>query len=193
LAYNYFNKTLFNGELADCLLVFGRDQKSCYGYFHAEQWASREDAKRTTHMISLTPRHLSRPLEAVFGTLVHEMCHLWQQDHGEPSKNGYHNAEWADTMEQVGLNPNTTPGQEGGKRTGPKVSHDIAIGGPFAVAFSNIPSEFCLPWIGRTTDAKKKSAKNKIKYACKVCEANAWGKPELNILCGDCDQVMEPV
>lgn len=31
--------------------------------------------------------------------------------------------------------------------------------------------------------------KTKIKYTCSACETNVWGKPELNILCGDCDVV----
>ena len=31
------------------------------------------------------------------------MCHQWQQHFGKPSRNGYHNKQWADKMESVGL------------------------------------------------------------------------------------------
>lgn len=27
---------------------------------------------------------------------------------------------------------------------------------------------------------------NRIKYCCPSCESNAWGKPSLNLICGDC-------
>ncbi len=186
LAYSYFNKTLFNNELKPCLPVFGRDQKSCYGYFHAEQWQT-PDGKDKCHMISLTPMHLKRPLEQTFGTLVHEMCHLWQQDFGEPSKGGYHNKEWADKMEEVGLMPSVT-GEEGGKRTGAKVTHYIQVGGVFSEAFKNLPEDVKLPWIGSPGVLKEKKKRDKIAYQCMGCEAKCWGKPGLNITCNDCEE-----
>jgi predicted SprT family Zn-dependent metalloprotease len=141
-------------------------------------------------MISLTPMHLNRDLKLVFGTLVHEMCHLWQQDFGKPSKNGYHNKEWAEKMKEVGLHPSNT-GDEGGKETGQKVTHYILDGGRFDEVFKNIPDHISLPWIGAGMSEKKKAVRNKVKYSCPVCEANVWGKPDMNITCGDCDQVFE--
>ena len=39
---------------------------------------------------------------------------------------------------------------------------------------------------------KKHQEKNKIKYTCPSCNMNAWGKPNLNILCGDCSQALLP-
>lgn len=188
-AYDYFNRKLFDGALSQCLLVFGRDQKSCYGYFHAEQWANKS-TKEKCHMISLTPMHLNRDLKLVFGTLVHEMCHLWQQDFGKPSKNGYHNKEWAEKMKEVGLHPSST-GEEGGRETGQKVSHYIVAGGPFEEVFKNMPEHISLPWIGAGLTEKKKAVRNKVKYSCPVCEANVWGKPDMSIICGDCDQNFE--
>ena len=192
LAFDYFNKTLFDNELPACLLVFGRDQKSCYGYFHAEQWENSEEKGQKCHMISLTPMHLSRPLRDVFATLVHEMAHLWQQDFGKPSKNGYHNREWADRMIELGLYPSDTA-KEGGKETGPKVSHYIVNGGPYAKAFEAIPDEISLPWIGAAATRKKKVDRNKVKYICLGCDGKVWGKPGMNIQCGDCDETYEEV
>ena len=49
------------------------------------------------------PDILSRPIEESMGTLVHEMVHFWQQEFGTPSRRGYHNREWADKMEALGL------------------------------------------------------------------------------------------
>ena len=36
------------------------------------------------------------------------MTHLEQAHFGKPSRNGYHNKEWADLMERVGLMPSDT-------------------------------------------------------------------------------------
>ena len=59
-------------------------------------------------------------------TLVHEMCHLWQEDFGKPSRGGYHNRQWADKMIQVGLMPTDT-GEPGGQLTGQRVTHYIIL------------------------------------------------------------------
>ena len=32
---------------------------------------------------------------------------------------------------------------------------------------------------------------NREKYTCPLCQANIWGKPGLNVLCGDCDTAFE--
>lgn len=189
-AYDYFNEKLFDGTLANCLLTFGRDVKKCRGYFHSEQW---ENGDKKCHTISLTPSHLNRPLDAVLSTLVHEMVHLWQQDFGKASRNGYHNKEWGTKMKEIGLYPSST-GEDGGAETGQAVSHYVIPGGAYIEAFKNIPDHVSLPWIGVNGSTKgKKAAASKIKYTCLGCEANAWGKPDLNIQCGDCFQTMEEV
>jgi predicted SprT family Zn-dependent metalloprotease len=36
-----------------------------------------------------------------------------------------------------------------------------------------------------------RKAQTRAKYTCPSCETNVWGKPGLNILCGDCDTALE--
>ena len=36
------------------------------------------------------------------------------------------------------------------------------------------------------TGYQYRNTSNRIKYCCPSCQAAVWGKPELNILCGDC-------
>ena len=45
------------------------------------------------------------------------MTHLEQHHFGQPSRNGYHNKQWAELMKSVGLFPSDTA-QPGGKETG---------------------------------------------------------------------------
>ena len=79
--FAYFNAKLFAGWLPPVLLNFSRRAKSL-GFFAPERW---EKGKSVRHEISLNPTHLKsqKPVD-VASTLVHEMVHLWQQEHGKP-------------------------------------------------------------------------------------------------------------
>jgi predicted SprT family Zn-dependent metalloprotease len=187
--FAYFNGRLFGGELPACLLNFSRRSKT-YGFFAPSRWERGRDVR---HEISLNPSTLKsrKPIE-VASTLVHEMVHLWQQEHGTPSRTGYHNHEWAAKMDAVGLVPSSTA-LPGGARVGQKVSHYVAKGGPFEQAFRAMPKELTLPWAcDEPEDVRlKKAAKNKVKYTCPGCGANVWGKPELAISCDECEERFE--
>jgi predicted SprT family Zn-dependent metalloprotease len=191
--FKHFNKCLFAGHLRPVVLNFSRHAKS-FGFFAPERWEHTDAGagadQATRHEISLNPATLlGRSPREVASTLVHEMVHLWQEDFGTPSRSGYHNAEWAAQMEGVGLLP-TSDGTPQGKRVGQRVTHLIIEGGPFAKAFAELPPELLLPLTCRPEpEARKKKAKNKTKYSCAGgCGANVWGKPDMHIICGDCDE-----
>ncbi len=185
--FAYFNTKLFAGELPACLLNFSRKSKT-RGFFAPKRW---EKGQEVRHEISLNPSTLKarEPIE-VASTLVHEMCHLWQQEHGKPSRTGYHNREWSEKMESVGLTPSDT-GAEGGSKTGQKMTHYITPGGVFEKAFKDMPANYLLPWVCEERDEKKARAKNKIKYTCPGCSANVWGKRGIGIVCEDCEETFE--
>lgn len=188
-AWEYFNKSLFDGTLRPCLLNFSRKSDKCLGFFAAERWSrdGNGDGKaNVTHEISLNPDVIKRDIKDTMSTLVHEMVHQWQYDFAKAPRKGYHNKEWADRMESIGLMPSSTAA-DGGKRTGAKVSHWIIPGGQFENAYEKMPKEFLIPWSSSATLQKVNKSKNKIKYECS-CGVNVWGKPELNILCGECDE-----
>src|SRR4051794_22674342 len=90
-AYDYFNHELFGGELKPCILNFRGFNLRNMGIFCPHKW---ERDGESCHEISLNPDVLRRPLIDTFSTLVHEMCHQWQQDFGEPPRSGYHDKEW---------------------------------------------------------------------------------------------------
>ena len=189
--FAYFNRTLFGGELPPVILNFSRKTRT-YGFFAPERWQKDGEVKDE---ISLNPAWLTRPALEVSSTLVHEMAHLWQWHFGTPSRRGYHNAEWASKMDSVGLVPSTT-GAPGGKRVGQAVSHYVDGEGRFMRAFAKMPPAYKLPWAAEELDGPAKGkakAKNKTKFTCPSCGANAWGKPELAIRCVDCGVDFEPV
>lgn len=183
--FDYFNRELFGGQLAPVVLNFSRKARSL-GFFAPERWDDGQGT--TTHEISLNPEHLKRrtPIDTA-STLVHEMVHLWQEEHGKPGRRGYHNREWGDKMESIGLMPSNT-GAPGGSRTGTQMTHYIVEGGRFAQAFATMSPSYLLPWACVSEGSKGSVAKNKVKYTCAGCSTKVWGKPELAIVCRECDQ-----
>lgn len=188
---DYFNAQLFGGALPPTLLNFSRKGRHTRGFFAPCRW---EKGATTTHEISLNPQLLKErtPIETA-ATLVHELCHLWQFVFGTPSRAGYHNHQWAEKMESVGLMPSDT-GEPGGRRTGQRMSHYIIPDGPFERALQTMPAEYQLPWLCREAPGPAQPRRpSKVKYRCPSCRQNVWGKPDLALFCAACNQPYLPV
>jgi predicted SprT family Zn-dependent metalloprotease len=186
-AFDRFNAELFSGELPPTLITMQR-RRGSYGYFASKRFGTR-DRSVIVGEIALNPIHFEeRSDDKTLPTLTHEMCHHWQEQFGKPSRNGYHNREWAAKMKSVGLKPDNGNGRE----TGQAVSHHIIPGGPFDRACAKLLEggakiEYVDIW-GQRQSAK---AKLRTKYTCEECGANAWGKPDLRIDCRDCQKPMK--
>lgn len=206
-AYRHFNDALFGGELPPCLLTLQR-KKNTMGYFSAERFVSQD--RTITDEIALNPEAFAaHGLSEILQTIVHEMCHLWQHHFGSPGRGRYHNREWAEKMKAVGLMPSDT-GEPGGKQTGDHVADYPIEGGPFELACDALlTKKFRVSWYDRFPSTMPeeesdlsdllevkppsngpKNASNRIKYRCRKCDAQAWGKPGLKLLCGveECNQ-----
>jgi hypothetical protein len=124
---------------------------------------------------------------------VHEQVHAWQQAFGAPSARTYHNREWAAKMKTVGLQPSST-GAVGGKETGQSVTHYIIAEGPFAKSFTKLAKTgWCLNLQSAHRPGPNGGAASKTKFTCKSCGQNAWGKPDLAIICKPCGIDMRAV
>lgn len=209
--YKFYNENLFNSELPECIVNMSRKGGS-YGFFSPERWRGEADAEKTTvHEISINPDFMSRTDKEWHSTLVHEMCHLWQEEFGNPSRTAYHNKEWADKMERIGLMPSDT-GQPGGKRTGQSMTHYIISGGLFEQVFNMLDEadlkNLRLKYKPRLTisalvakaggegkegkegeepgEPKAPKSGKKFKYTCS-CGNNVWGRDGLRLHCCECD------
>jgi predicted SprT family Zn-dependent metalloprotease len=190
-AFRFFNKELFKSKLSESLILLHR-HRNAYGYFCADRFAAN-GSKTTVHEIALNPSHIrERKPKETFSTLVHEMVHQLQQEHGKPPKNAYHNKQWAAMMKEIGLYPSDTA-QVGGNETGRYVSHYIVKDGRFEVAFKEFEQKYNLMLFGDivTASKKEKGKTSKFKFACSKCGQNAWAKITANLLCGDCNELME--
>jgi len=183
-AYDFFNKELFADSLPQLLITLRSKSKSL-GYFAPEMFASRNGEEKA-HELALNPDHFGRSDESILATLVHEMCHVWQETHGKPARKSYHDRQWAAKMIEVGLQPSHT-GAEGGKPTGQNMSHYVIDGAAFSRSFAKLQATgFTLRWQARGYARDQKKSASKTKFTCPACEQNAWGKPDSMLLCGRC-------
>jgi len=215
-AYDAFNEALFSGHLPPCLITLQR-QKHVMGYFSRARFVG--DDGRQTDEIALNPEFFGKEaLLEVLQTIAHEMCHLWQGHFGKPGRGSYHNKEWADKMESIGLIPSDT-GKPGGKRTGDKMADYAAENGLFLKVVKRLMvDEFNIPWADRRApaamalmptgsgalaagaegaegaEAPAPTSRGKTKYShrCSEDALNLWGKPGLAIMCGTCGGRYEP-
>jgi len=193
-AYVFFNKTLFAGALPSCLVTLQRKANS-RGYYAYDRYSERGGANRTDE-IALNPEHFAqRTNTEILSTLVHEMVHLAvARMYDKPPKSGYHCRTWGRGMKAVGLYPSDT-GAPGGKETGVQMTHYIVEGGPFERHCAEFLRTVDFPlYVSLWDDGQRKAARKKLasktKFTCEECGCNAWGKPDLNIKCGDCNITM---
>lgn len=234
-AFEFFNRKLFENRLPGVILTLSRKHNTA-GYFVTNSYHStklnitKDDAYTPEilqtylkHELALNPEYFSRTTEKTYSTLVHEQVHLYQHIEGTASRSGYHNADWANKMEAVGLLPTST-GKPGGKRIGQTMTHLIIPGGAYQNAYNELMEnqEYQLQWAAipydsentelikslkghisdpeisptdkeadTKTPAEKKRA-SKTKYRCEICDVNAWAKPKVNLVCGDCGTELQP-
>ena len=198
--FDYYNQALFNAELPDCMINMSR-KKGAHAFFAPGRWkvapvnTIQDRVALPVHEISMNPDTLHRSAHLWHSTLVHEMCHLWRQEICQKKGSiGYHDKEWGNKMEELGLMPSNT-GEPGGKKTGQKMTHYIIPRGPFDLAFEAIKSANMpyVPAIMEQTLTKKGQPRKqgvKIKYTC-ACGNNVWGKDNLKITCDECDEAYE--
>jgi hypothetical protein len=197
-AFDHLNAALFAGSLPPVLITYQRERHTV-GYYQQSAFTSRAESGEGPRLISeiaLNPDLFPKRTDAeILSTLAHEMCHLWQATHGQPSRNRYHNAEWAARMLSIGLQPVRSDGRPG--LTGQAMTHTIIADGAFDRAARRFLSDARLNWQSselarsKTTTAVRKRA-SKTKFTCYGCGLNAWAKADAALMCAVCEERMWP-
>jgi SprT-like family len=186
-AYDHLNRTLFDGALIDVLITLQRHAHSA-GHFVPNRYTGRVESSLDRHELNLNPdAFYGRDDEWICSVLTHEMVHVWHQQFGTPPSRGYHDKVWGKKMKEVGLYPSNT-GAVGGRETGTRMQHYILEGGAFSRTFAELKAT---GWRLNLQSAQRpgqrpKGPNSKTKFTCPRCAQNAWGKPDLGILCTSC-------
>lgn len=195
-AYSFFDANLFADRLRGQALITLQRRGRSRGFVSPEKFVDRATGKRV-HELALNPGYFPGMSDTdILAQLAHEMCHVLQLVKGTAGRRGFHNEDWADTMESIGLTPTAT-GVAGGARTGEIVSQ-VVDEGPFKAVCTRLLAggrrlvRFEDKADQKTEKAKKAKAASHTAFVCPACERQVRGVPTSFVLCGHCNLKMLP-
>lgn len=195
IAFDHFNKCLFEGALPQVMLTLTRDENALKGYFMEKAW--HDNTNKQCAEISLNANSMNNDIYALMNVLIHEMIHLWQFTFGSPDK-GSHNEEFAVKCEELGLTFEKD-------RVGKYVQTHIGDSGPALEAVMTLPEKAIFPFMSHDkgtssppkwhpipvpipVPSKPEKQEPVNNYACPICGLLAKAKPGSHLVCGICTE-----
>lgn len=192
--FKAINETYFENELETPTITI---QSTAGAYGHVTTGKVWHNLETATHELNISADYLSRPIENVVATLIHEACHLYAMQNGikDTSNRGvYHNRHFKDLAEQRGLIISrhekygwtiTEPSEETLNFCITYALEDILI--------TRQPC-FSLPGAGGSKTgnggsvppAPRKPSSTR-KYICPCCGNSFRATKNINVLCMDCN------
>lgn len=190
--YTYFdllNTHYYDDELVQPIITVQKDFNSKKNQ-QTLGWCSVEkvwnDGKDKTREINICAESLSRPIEDVVGTLLHEMAHLFNLQQGikdtSGASNQYHNDKFKKTSESHGLTVEKD-------RYGWHITHPNASTIEFLKSIDAKPFEIFRE--RQFKIEKPKKTRESHTYVCPSCEAKVKSSTEVRVMCKDCEEDME--
>lgn len=191
---------LFEGKLSKPIITLQKTS-GAYGHFETiPMWQDVNGNKR--YEINLNSEYITRPIEQVLATLIHEYTHYYCQVNGikDTSRGGtYHNKKFKEEAEKhmihieydqrIGFSP-TSPTDELIQWAIDHDLHEIKLGRgtDFWSMFGNIGTTNTPP-----PQPKIPKPSSTIKYTCPNCKAiiRATRNMDNKIICADCDTFYE--
>ena len=175
--FDLFNDHFYAGEMARPAITVSPDGgRGAYGWCSVyEIWQANGAAYRE---INICAEYINRPIGEVAATMLHEMAHLYNLNHGikDVSNNGYyHNKKFKETAEWVAMQPELS---------------DIAASRQTTLQIKTKGDDD-----GESTTTIKggrSTSKNRsIKYVCPKCGTIIRATKLVNVVCGDCNVAFE--
>lgn len=201
-AYAVFNQEYFDNGLPVAMITI-QSSRGAYGHCTTQKvWASGEGRY---YELNLGAEYLSRPIEHVLATLMHEMVHIYCMENGikDTSNAGrYHNKSFKAEAEKRGLKISKA-GYIGWSVTEPTeefiqniqdwgldaACENYRLGGePDSGGIGPSGSGNELGTDGDESPKKRPSSTRK--YLCPVCGNSVRATKDVNILCMDCNVQM---
>lgn len=195
--YDKLNADFFNGELVRPVITIQSSSRSYGHYTLYDAWSVKGEGYKEINIAAGT---LNRPIEYTVCTLLHEMCHQYNNEVANTqdcSRGGsYHNKYFKRTAEAHGLTV-TRSEKYGWSITSPSDElldwilnndiqeiklnrneyHGIRIAGGNAAAESGAPTPSTRP-------------NHNHRYVCPHCHNIARSGKPIRLICGDCLQPM---
>lgn len=110
-AFDFFNEKFGEDKLKQPIITIQtKGRRSAYGWYCSNLWMSGDDK---VPEINISAEFINRGANDVLETLIHEMAHLWNAQHGivDCTGNQYHNRKFKEAAEQFGLIVSKMPGK----------------------------------------------------------------------------------
>lgn len=185
--YDYCNDNLFKGELRKPVITVQRDERNkTNGWFSLQKVWKENDKDDGDYELNMTAQQLNRPINEIVATMIHEMVHHYAKVNNmqDCSRSGtYHNKLFKRLAEMHGLNVECMPTIGWSHTT---LTKDTA---KLIETFVKDNPETL---IYRSPVFKGQTVKTTStrKYECPCCHNSVRATKQLNIVCGDCNQVM---
>lgn len=144
--------------------------------------------------IILNEKHLARSLYSILETVLHEQVHLWQQRKGEaPVTRNYHNKEFVEKCESLGLHPRLGSGVHERMPDGAfaQLMAEYGIERPAASPFFVVPEQERRNW-WQKPGKERKGRSTLEKWSC-ACGQNARiGAKSYLAVCALCQRPFLP-
>lgn len=98
--FRALNEDSFGGGVEEPIITI-QSTPGAYGHCSVHKTWKRKDSER--HELNISANYLQRPIEEVVATMIHEMVHLWNIQHGiqDCSRgNTYHNRKFKEEAEK---------------------------------------------------------------------------------------------
>lgn len=191
------NTDIFGGQLETPVITIQSTPKA-YGHVTvAKVWEVKHENQ--ANELNIGAGTLSRPIEEIVATMVHEMVHLENLQNGvqDTSRGGtYHNKAFKDLAEKrmLKIDHDQKYGWTITSVTEDLLNWcaaldlvDIQINRNEGYNFGGMGKGIVPPVAGKTP--KKKSSTRK--YVCPECGQTVRATKAVNIICGDCNETMQ--
>ena len=203
--FGILNNDKFDGSLTEPVITIQKTKGATLGHFTVDKtWKDKNDEKSdesSFYEINIDPRWFnSRTSAEIVETLLHEMCHYWNYEHGvqDCSRGGtYHNKRFKEAAEARGLII-THSERYGWSHT---ESGDALLDFVLEYGLTDIllnRNEYSGLQIGGTgthsgtaTPPTRKPSSTR-KYICPKCGMSVRATRAVNIGCLDCNERMIP-
>jgi len=185
--YDFCNERFWKGELHKPIITVQQDVRNkALGWWSVKKVWKENAEDEGEHELNITANFLSRSLNEIAATMLHEMCHQYATANKlkDTSRAGvYHNKLFKRIAEMHGLKVATAP-TIGWSITDLTEESEKII---FEFEQSN-PLEI----IYRTPVIKGQALRNSStrKYVCPVCGNSVRATKAVNIACADCNKLM---
>lgn len=202
--FRAINQDLFNGEVNEPIITIQSTPRAHGHVTVGKAWNKKGEG---AHELNISAETISRPIEEVTATLIHEMVHLLniQRDIQDCSRGGtYHNKKFKEEAEKhlIQIDHHDKYGWTITSPTEALIDYIVAQGwedimmnrgGLYGWTGKPAGGAKTGSGDGTSTAGKEKSRQSSRKYVCPTCGMIIRATKAVRVMCMDCMEQMEEV